>query len=196
MEHDERGGARAVGLRIGLDGGRVQHERFWLVPAQLLLRGSMNSVFANSACHGLYVTTRSDEPMSGIGACERIDDVDVLVVEEGDDLRAQPLEAVLLDRLVDRSPPSRSSEPGSLTTNLSSGERPVCSPVSTTSGPPSASYASPRSSAWLYSSDVVGFQYTTPDGASPWASRPDRARTSIPAVATIAGILLCLCPHA
>ena len=38
----------------------------------------------------------------------------------------------------------RSSEPGSRTTNLSFGERPVKRPVSTTSGPPSASRPSPR----------------------------------------------------
>ena len=35
MEHDERPGARAVRLRIGLDGGRVQDERLRLVAPQL-----------------------------------------------------------------------------------------------------------------------------------------------------------------
>ena len=43
----------------------------------------------------------------------------------------------------------RSSEPASRTTNLSFGERPVCLPVSTARGPPSAILPSPRSSAAL-----------------------------------------------
>ena len=38
VEHDEGGGTRAVDLGIGLDGGRVQHERFRLVAAEVLLR--------------------------------------------------------------------------------------------------------------------------------------------------------------
>jgi hypothetical protein len=40
-----------------------------------------------------------------IGAGEGIDDVEVLVFEMRDDLRTQPIEVVLLERLVDLAPP-------------------------------------------------------------------------------------------
>jgi hypothetical protein len=45
------------------------------------------------------------DPVRGVGAGEGVDDVEVTPVEMSDDLRAQPVEIVLLDRLVDGSPP-------------------------------------------------------------------------------------------
>jgi hypothetical protein len=48
----------------------------------------------------------------GVGAGERVDDVEILAVEVRDDLRAQPVEALLLERLVDRAPPDSALGPG------------------------------------------------------------------------------------
>jgi hypothetical protein len=84
------------------------------------------------------------DPVRRVGAGKGVDDVELLCVEVRDDLLSQPFEALLREGLVDQI---RSSEPGSRTTNLSLGERPVKRPVSTTSGPPSASLPSPRRSA-------------------------------------------------
>ena len=59
MQHDERAGARPVLLRVGLEVGRVQHER--LGSKRRLLTGarSMNIVCAKSAWYGCAVITRT-----------------------------------------------------------------------------------------------------------------------------------------
>jgi hypothetical protein len=45
------------------------------------------------------------DPVGRIGARESVDDVAVLALEMGDHLRAQSVEVVLLERLVDLAPP-------------------------------------------------------------------------------------------
>ena len=105
VQDDERAGARAVHLGIGLDGGRVQHERFRLVPTELLLGRIDEERLREQRVPRAVGDDPERQAVRGIGAGERIDDIDVLLVEVGDDLRTQPLEAVFLDRLVDRSPP-------------------------------------------------------------------------------------------
>ncbi len=62
-----------------------------------------------------------------------------LVGDVVDEAGAEPVVVLLADRAVDRRPtrPCRGSS-GSSTMNLSSGERPVCLPVRTTSGPSAA----------------------------------------------------------
>src|ERR1700694_4949164 len=64
------------------------------------------------------------------------------------------------------------SEPGSCTTNLSLGERPVCGVVMATNGPISANSPSPRRAASLKSSGAIKFQWTSPRGASPCLLNP------------------------
>ena len=65
MEQDERPAARAVLVRLGGDRGRVQDERVGLEALELLVRGSMKSVFAKSVCHGLSEMTRTASLCAG-----------------------------------------------------------------------------------------------------------------------------------
>ena len=77
--------------------------------------------------------------MLGIGAGPRIDHVQRLgLAELLGDLVAQAGEVLRRQPAFTSPHQIRFSDPGSRTTNLSFGERPVCTPVSTTSGPPSA----------------------------------------------------------
>src|SRR4030088_1821860 len=64
------------------------------------------------------------------------------------------------------------SDECSLTTNLSSGERPVCGAVIATNGPMSANSPSLRRAASLKSSGAIKFQWTLPRGASPCLLSP------------------------
>ena len=147
MEHDERAGARSVGLRIGLDPGSVQDERLRAERGQLV-GGRLDEHRLRE--QGVVRAAGDDpdgDPVRGVGAREGVDDVQLAAVEVRDDLVPQRLETVLGQWLVHGPHQMRSPEPGSRTTNLSFGERPVNRPVSTTSGPPSASFPSPRPSA-------------------------------------------------
>src|SRR6185295_13701142 len=63
---------------------------------------------------------------------------------------------------------------GSLTMNLSLGERPVCGRVSATRGPSAASTASPRATAISTSRAGGRFQYAVPTSARPSLSNPER----------------------
>ena len=67
--------------------------------------GSMNIVFANSAWYGCAVMTRTESRVLRIGAAERVDDVDVGLLEARDDLAAQAVEVLLRDLGVDVAPP-------------------------------------------------------------------------------------------
>ena len=138
VEHDECAGAGAVRLRVGLEPGRVQHERLRLELAQLLLARVDEHRPREERVVRVIRDDADGDAMLGVGARERVDDVEVAAAEVRDDLLAQPVEVLLGDLGVDVAPPDPSSEPASRTTNLSFGERPVCLPVSTTSGPPSA----------------------------------------------------------
>ena len=59
MEDDERLPPRAVLVGNRRDGRRVQDERLGSISSSSSSVGSMKSVFANSACQGLAVTTRT-----------------------------------------------------------------------------------------------------------------------------------------
>src|SRR6185295_4676191 len=61
---------------------------------------------------------------------------------------------------------------GSLTRNLSFGDRPVCDPVSQTSGPSAARVASPRVTAISTSRAAGRFQYAARTPSSPSFSNP------------------------
>ena len=65
VQDDERPAVRAVLVRIRLDGGRVQDERLRIVLSSSSAGGSMKSVLAKSACHGLSVITRSERRCAG-----------------------------------------------------------------------------------------------------------------------------------
>src|ERR1700710_1623943 len=65
-----------------------------------------------------------------------------------------------------------SSVAGSFTTNLSSGERPVCWAVSATRGPSAASTASPRLTAISTRRAGGRFQYAVPRPSMPCLSNP------------------------
>jgi len=81
---------------------------------------------------------------------------------------------------------------GSSTMYLSLGERPVRSPVSVTSAPWALSTPSPRSTAMAMRSVVSRFQWTSPEGFSPWSERsPDRLPKWLPMPAVSAAPL---CP--
>ena len=64
----------------------------------------MKSVLAKSACQGLSVMHAEREPVLGIGAGERIHDVEVACLQMRDDLLAKAVELLLLQRLVDLAP--------------------------------------------------------------------------------------------
>ena len=86
--------------------------------------------------------------MSGVGTGEGIDDVErIEPVQMRDDLRAQAVEPLLRESLVDVTPPDPVFRAGLDDDELVLGERPVCLPVSTTRGPPCASAPSPRLNA-------------------------------------------------
>ena len=65
----------------------------------------MNIVRAKSAWYGWFVTTRTAIRCFGIGAGERVDDVEVAAAEVLDGLLAQPVEVRLRDLGVDVPPP-------------------------------------------------------------------------------------------
>src|SRR5690242_5925748 len=64
------------------------------------------------------------------------------------------------------------SDAGSLTTNLSLGERPVCGDVTATNGPIAANSPSPRRDAAFMSSGAIRFQLIFPLGSSPCLDKP------------------------
>ena len=126
--------------------------------------------------------------MSRIRPGERVHDVDVLLVKEGHDFPAQTLEPVFLDRLVHAAPGDALLRAGLLHDELV--ERRAAGVLAGVDDEraASASQASPRSNAWLYSIEVVGFQYTCPRTTTPcWASSSRSgtiAITSAPSYAT------------
>ena len=113
------------------------------------------------------------DPMRRVGAGEGIDDVEGQAADVRDDLLAQPLEVLLGDLRVDVAPPDPLAEAVLADDELVLGRTAgVLARSPTASGPPSVITPSPRRSAWLYSCEVVGFQYTSPASSIPWAARP------------------------
>ena len=105
MKNDEGAGARAVGLRIRLDLGRVQDERLRAERAQLIVRGLDEHRSREQRVVGPAGDDAHGDPVGGIGPGEGVDDVELLPVEVGDDLLAQALEVLLGQRLVHAAPP-------------------------------------------------------------------------------------------
>ena len=146
MQHDERPRPRPVHLRIGLDIRRVQHQR--IRPEALQL--AVGEVDEHRLREQRVVRVRGHdphpEPMLRIGARPGIDHVQRLRLAQlvGDLAPAARRSAPPTARAFTSPHQIRFSDPGSRTTNLSFGDRPVCTPVSTASGPPSASRPSPR----------------------------------------------------
>ena len=106
VKHDERPRARAVGLRVGLDLGRVQHERLGLVGVELLVGRPDEHRLREQRVIRACGDDADADPMRRVGAGECVDDVEALLPGEVvDDLAAERLEVVLLDRAVDLAPP-------------------------------------------------------------------------------------------
>ena len=105
MEHDEGAAARPVLDRVGLDRRRVQDECLRLELGEIL-RGRLDEERLGEERVVRVVGDDADaDPVLGIGACERVDDVHVALGVGGDDLVAEAIEQLLLEGLVDASPP-------------------------------------------------------------------------------------------
>ena len=140
------------------DGRRVQDERLDLHLLVLLGRRVDEERLREQRVPRALGDDPHGDAVRRVGAREGVDHVDVVLAEGLGDLVAEPLERLLGDSAFVSPHQIRSSDPGSRTMYLSFGERPVCTPVSTTSGPPSASDPSPRASACVYSCEVDGCQ--------------------------------------
>ena len=105
MEHDERAGARAVGLGVGLEPGRVQDERLRLELAQLLLARVDEHRPGEERVVRMVRDDADGDPMPGVGAGEGVHDVEVAAAEVRDGLLSQPVEMLLGDLGVDVAPP-------------------------------------------------------------------------------------------
>jgi hypothetical protein len=105
VQDDERPRARPVRLRVGLEAGRVQHERVGLEAAQLVL----GRVDEHRPREERVVRAGRDDAdgdaLLRVGARERVDDVDVAAAEVRRHLLAQTLEVLLRDLRVDVAPP-------------------------------------------------------------------------------------------
>ena len=90
----------------------------------------MKSVFANSAWYGRSVIDAHADAVRGIGAGERVDDVEHRLHARGSatTLSRSPSNFSSSSGWLTSPHQMRSSEPGSRTMNLSFGERPVCMP--------------------------------------------------------------------
>ena len=106
MQDDERPGARPVRLRVGLDLGRVQHERLGLVRLELLVGRADEHRLREERVVRARGDDANADPMRGVGAGEGVDDVEALLRGEVvGDLATKPVEVRLLDRAVDLAPP-------------------------------------------------------------------------------------------
>ena len=106
MEDDERARSRPVRLGIRLDVRRVEHERLRLVGVQLVAGRTDEHRLREQG----VVRARRDhadaDPMLRVGAGERVDHVETLLGrEEVGHLATEVVEARLLERPVDLSPP-------------------------------------------------------------------------------------------
>ena len=105
VQHDERAGARAVVLRVGLEPRRVQDERLRLEVAQLLLGRVDEHRLREERVVRVVGDDADGDPVLRVGAGERVDDVEVALAEVRGDLLAQPVELLLGDLGVDVAPP-------------------------------------------------------------------------------------------
>ena len=148
VQHDERACTGSVLRGRRLELRRVEDERVDREPLELARRGHDE----HRLCEQRVVRARGDDAdpdaVIGVRAREVVDHVESLLRSEVvGDLRPKPSNRSSASGRLTSPHQIRSREPGSSTMNLSSGERPVKRPVSTTSAPPCASRPSPRASA-------------------------------------------------
>ena len=104
VQHREDAGARAVRLGVGLDGGRVQHERLRLEAFELVVgRVDEERLREERVVRAVRHDAHAD-PVLRVRAGECVDHVEVLLREERRDLLADPV-VVLLRDLVVAAPP-------------------------------------------------------------------------------------------
>ncbi len=89
---------------VGLDRGRVQDERIRVVARELLLGRLDEERLGEERMPGAVGDYAQRQPVLGIGACERVHDVEVVCLQMRDDLLAKAVELLLFHRLVDLSP--------------------------------------------------------------------------------------------
>ena len=90
---------------VGLEPGRVQDERLRLELAQLLLARVDEHRPGEERVVRMVRDDADGDPMLGVGAGERVHDVEVAAAEVRDGLLAQPVEMLLGDLGVDVPPP-------------------------------------------------------------------------------------------
>ena len=106
VEDDERAGAGAVGVRVGLDGRRVQDDDVGHERVQLLDRRRDEHRLREERVIRAAGDHADADAMGGVGAGERVDDVErIEPAQMRDDLRAQAVEPLLGEPLVDVTPP-------------------------------------------------------------------------------------------
>ena len=106
MQDDERRAAGAVLVRICLDNRGVEDQRVGLEIVQLLLRGLDEERLREERVPGAVSDQANAEPVRRIGARERVDDVEVLMLEKRRDFVPEPLELPFAELLVDGAPPN------------------------------------------------------------------------------------------
>src|SRR5688500_16185508 len=97
--------ARAALLALCAERGCVEEERLRLEVGQLRLTRLDEERLGKKGMPRRVADDPHADAMRGVGPGEGVDDVDVALVQMREDLRAQPLEALLLDRRVDVAPP-------------------------------------------------------------------------------------------
>ena len=105
VDDDERRAAGAVLLRLCFDDRSVENQRVGLELVQLLAGGLDEERLGEQRVPGAVSDQPNAEPVCRIGAGERVDDVEVLMLEKRGDLVAEPIELHFLQLLVDRAPP-------------------------------------------------------------------------------------------
>ena len=83
----------------------MQDERLGLVAGELVRVGVDEERLGEQRVPGARGDDADAQPVRGIGAGERVDDVEVALLEVGDDLVPQPVEVGFGQRLVDGAPP-------------------------------------------------------------------------------------------
>ena len=106
MQSDERAGAGAVGLRVGLDRRSMEHEHIGRERPQLRGGGRDEHRLREERVVRAAGDDADADAVVVVGAGEGVDDVERIArVEVLDDLRAQAVEPVLGQRMVDVAPP-------------------------------------------------------------------------------------------
>ncbi len=105
MEDDERARAGAVLGGYGLDLGRMEDERPRHEVAQRLVGRIDEERLREERVVRVVSDDPDGDPVRRVRAREGVDDVDVVLLEVGDDLLPEAFEVLLGDRVVDVPPP-------------------------------------------------------------------------------------------